>query len=122
MVHMYAILPFKYDHLYVLLLKVKPQVADVEGQVTVEGFNATISCDVFDARPAANISIYFAGQLVSEKNIVIYNESSETYSTSATIYRVMDRQDDRKTISCIINHEALDNAVNRSWSIAVQCK
>ena len=92
--------------------------------ITIEGFNVTINCQVYGARPAANISLYFNDeeQFGFGENVVVYNESSDTYTTSAVYHRVIDRQDNEKKATCVVHHLALDNIVNKTWAFVVYCK
>ena len=92
--------------------------------ITIEGFNVTISCEVFGARPVANVSLYLNGyeQSEVEENIVVHNETSDTYTTTTMFHKVMGRQDDGKTLKCAIHHLALENTINKTWTVVVYCK
>ena len=103
----------------------KPQLKAVEDPtITIEGFSATFSCEVYGARPAANVSLYLndVEQSGIDENIVVRNETIDTYTTTAMFHRVMSRQDDESTLRCVVHHLALESTINKTWTVVVYCK
>ena len=113
------------NHSFTLTFLVKPHIKEIDDPtITTEGFEVTISCEVFDARPAANISLYFNDEEQSrfEENIVVYNETKNMYTTSAMFHRLMNRQDDGNTVTCVVHHLAVQDTINKTWAVVVYCK
>ena len=108
--------------MYPFIFLVKPQLVPTEEQIiTTEGYNATIRCEVWGARPEANISLSFNGEETTDHRSV-HNQSSDTYTTVVETSRVMERTYNGKHVSCIISHLALPIPVNRTWTTIVYCK
>lgn len=107
----------------VINLYLKPIFDSTQEQTIVsEQFEETVSCQVSGSRPRANISLYFDGEELTghKDNIVTYNESSDTYETTALFRSKMDREDNGKPILCVVAHMALNANINRTWLIDVQ--